>query len=231
MIEFLLIDLDNTILDFTRSEYEALGKTLRAFGLEPTAAVRARYSQINHDHWERLERKELTRQQVVVGRFETLLREFGQVADAQAMSSAYEDNLAYGQQHYLPGAEEALERLGRKYRLYLVTNGTAHVSRPKLQSSGAGKYFREVFISQEMGADKPSMEYFRACFGKIPGFDVSRAMIVGDSLTSDIQGGINAGMRTCWVNPGHKKGREDIPADYEIENLSQLEELLETIDN
>lgn len=229
MIEFLLLDLDNTILDFTRAEYDALGKTLRAFGLEPTDTVRARYSQINHDHWERLERQELTREQVVVGRFETLLRTFGMVADAQTMSRAYEDNLAYGEHHYLPGAEEALERLSKKYQLYMVTNGTAHVQRPKLQASGAGKHFRDIFISQDMGADKPSPAYFQRCFARIPGFDISRAMIVGDSLTSDIQGGRNAGIRTCWVNPGHKKGREDIPADYEIESLSQLEALLDTL--
>ena len=229
MIEFLLLDLDNTILDFTRAEYDALGKTLRAFGLEPTQTVRARYHQINVEHWERLERQELTREQVVVGRFEVLLREFGLQADAQAMSKAYEDNLAYGEHHYLPGAEEALLRLSQKHKLYLVTNGTAHVQRPKLKASGVGKYFRDVFISQDMGADKPSLEYFRACFARIPDFDRTCAMIVGDSLTSDIQGGNRAGIRTCWVNPAKKKGREDIPADYEIENLSQLEALLETL--
>ena len=229
MIEYLLLDLDNTILDFTRAEYDALGKTLRAFGLEPTDAVRQRYSQINHDHWERLERQELTRAQVVVGRFETLLRSFGLVADAAAMSKAYEDNLAYGEHHFLPGAEEAMEQLSQKYQLYMVTNGTAHVQRPKLAASGVGKYFKDIFISELMGADKPSKEYFTRCFARIPGFDISRAMIVGDSLSSDIQGGINVGMRTCWVNPDHKKG--NISADYEIENLGQLEALLDAIDN
>ena len=229
MIEYLLLDLDNTILDFTRAEYDALGKTLRSFGLEPTDAVRQRYSQINHDHWQRLERQELTRAQVVVGRFETLLREFGLVADAAAMSKAYEDNLAYGEHHFLPGAEAAMEQLSQKYQLYMVTNGTAHVQRPKLAASGVGKYFKDIFISELMGADKPSAEYFARCFARIPGFDISRAMIVGDSLSSDIQGGINVGMRTCWVNPDHKKG--NIQADYEIENLGQLEALLDAMDN
>ena len=229
MIEYLLLDLDNTILDFTRAEYDALGKTLRSFGLEPTDAVRQRYSQINHDHWQRLERQELTRAQVVVGRFETLLREFGLVADAAAMSKAYEDNLAYGEHHFLPGAEAAMEQLSQKYQLYMVTNGTAHVQRPKLAASGVGKYFKDIFISELMGADKPSAEYFARCFARIPGFDIGRAMIVGDSPSSDIQGGINVGMRTCWVNPDHKKG--NISADYEIENLSQLEALLDAIDN
>lgn len=229
MIEFLLIDLDNTILDFNWAEHDALGKTLRSFGLEPTDQVRRRYSQINVDHWQRLERKELTRQQVVVGRFETLLQEFGMVADAEAVAKTYEDNLAYGEHHYLPGAEEALERLSKKYKLYMVTNGTAHVQRPKLQASGVGKYFQDVFISELMGADKPSAEYFQRCFERIPGFDIDRAMIVGDSLSSDIKGGINVGMRTCWVNRDQKKGREDIPADYEVEYLHQLEAILEAL--
>lgn len=229
MIEFLFLDLDNTILDFDKAEHGALGKTLRSFGIEPTDTIRARYRQINWQHWERLERRELTRQQVVVGRFESLLREFDIDADPQAMSKTYEDNLAFGAHHYLPGAEEALGRLSQKYKLYMVTNGTAHVQRPKLAASGAGKYFRDIFISELMGADKPSPEYFHRCFDRIDGFDVSRAMIVGDSLSSDIQGGINMGMRTCWVNPEHKKGREDIPADYEIEYLSQLEAILETL--
>lgn len=231
MIEFLFLDLDNTILDFDMAEHSALGKTLRSFGLEPTDEVRRRYRRINWDHWERLERQELTRQQVVVGRFETLLKEFGMAADAQAVSRTYEDNLAFGEHHYIPGAQEALERLSKKYKLYMVTNGTAHVQRPKLAASGAGRYFQDIFISELMGADKPSAEYFRRCFERIDGFDVSRAMIVGDSLSSDIQGGINMGMRTCWVNREQKKGREDIPADYEIAYLSQLEALLEVIDN
>ena len=84
-----------------------------------------------------------------------------------------------------------------------------------------------VFVSQELGANKPSLEYFERCFARIPEFDKTKALIVGDSLTSDILGGQNAGIATCWVNPHHKEGREDIRVDYEIEALSQLEELLE----
>ena len=85
-----------------------------------------------------------------------------------------------------------------------------------------------VFVSQEIGHNKPSKGYFDACFARIPGFDRAKAMIVGDSLTSDIQGGINAGIKTVWVNPEHKPCG-DIRPDYEIESLSQLEELLENL--
>lgn len=230
MIEFLFLDMDDTILDFRRAEHIALGKTLRQFGLEPTEAVCSRYSIINRQHWERLETRELTREQVVVGRFATLFGEFGISVDAYQVAMAYEVNLSQGHD-FLPGAQEALEVLSAKYKLYLASNGTSRVQWPRLESAGLRKYFREIFISHDLGADKPSMEYFNASFARIPDFDPSRAMMVGDSLTSDIRGGNNAGMRTCWINPEHKKGREDIPADYEIENLSQLEALLEAIDN
>lgn len=228
MIEYLFLDMDDTILDFHKAERIALGKTLQQFGLEPTEEVRTRYSQINRWHWEQLELQKMTRQQVVTGRFGALFQEFGISVDAYTVAMAYEENLSQGH-YFLPGAQEALQSLSKKYKLYLASNGTSRVQWPRLESSGIGKYFQDIFISQDMGADKPSLAYFNSCFARIPGFDVSRAMMVGDSLTSDIRGGINTGMRTCWVNPGHKKGREDIPADYEIESLSQLEALLEQL--
>ena len=226
MIEFLFLDLDDTILDFQKAEHIALRKTLQEFGLEPTETVCSRYSQINRAHWEALERKELTREQVLVGRFDTLFREFNMAVDAQLCARCYERNLSEGH-YFLPGAREAVESLAKKYKLYLASNGTKKVQTSRLESAAIGHYFEDIFISQDMGADKPSMAYFEACFARIPGFDPQKAMIVGDSLSSDIQGGINAGMLTCWVNPGHKEGK--IQPDYEIESIAQLEELLEKL--
>ena len=224
--EFLLIDLDDTILDFHKAEYIALGKTLESFGLEPSEQVRARYSLINKAHWERLERKELTREQVLVGRFGVLFSEYGITVDPRECARRYEQNLSVGH-YFLPGAREALESLSRKYKLYMVSNGTARVQIGRLESADISHFFREIFISQQVGVYKPDKEFFTRCFAKIPDFDPQKAIIVGDSLTSDIQGGINAGIATCWVNPGHKP--QTIPADYEIESLAQLEELLESL--
>ena len=224
--EFLLIDLDDTILDFHKAEYIALGKTLESFGLAPSEQVRARYSEINKAHWERLERKELTRDQVLVGRFGVLFSEYGITVDPRECARRYEQNLSVGH-YFLPGAREALESLSRKYKLYMVSNGTARVQIGRLESADISHFFREIFISQQVGVNKPDKEFFTRCFAKIPDFDPKKAIIVGDSLTSDIQGGINAGIATCWVNPGHKP--QTIPADYEIESLAQLEELLETL--
>ena len=226
MFEFLFLDLDDTILDFQKAEHIALSKTLRSFGLEPTERVLKRYNLINKAHWEALERKELTREQVLVGRFQTLFEEMGITVEPVSVARAYEDNLSMGH-WFLPGAEEAVEALSKKYKLYLASNGTAKVQAGRLKSANISRFFEEVFVSQELGANKPSLEYFEKCFARIPGFEKSKAIIVGDSLTSDILGGQNAGIATCWVNPHHKAGREDIRVDYEIEALSQLEDLLE----
>lgn len=226
MLEFLFLDLDDTILDFHKAEHIAIRKTIASFGIDPTDEVCAMYSCINKAHWERLERKELTREQVLVGRFARLFEAVGCDGDAEKCARRYEDFLSVGH-YFLPGAEEALERLSKKYKLYLASNGTAKVQAGRLKSANISRYFEEIFVSQEIGANKPSLEYFTRCFARIPGFDPSRAMMVGDSLTSDVLGGINAGISTCWVNPNHLPRRHDIRPDYEIEALSQLEELLE----
>ena len=131
MIEFLFLDLDDTILDFHKAEHLAIAKTFRSFGLDPTQAVLDRYSQINKEHWQMLERKELTREQVLVQRFAALFAEQGLAADAKAVAAQYETNLSIGH-YFLPGAEKALARLSKKYKLYLASNGTASVQKGRM---------------------------------------------------------------------------------------------------
>lgn len=228
MIEFLFLDLDDTILDFHKAEHIALSKTLRAYGLEPTEAVLSRYSQINKSYWERLERKELTRPQILVGRFESLFDEYGITVAPAAVARSYEENLSVGH-YFLPGALEAVQSLSKKYKLYLTSNGTARVQAGRLKSADISKYFIKIFVSEEIGADKPDKRYFDRCAMQILGFDPQKTMIVGDSLTSDIQGGINAGLHTCWINADHKENTTAISPEYELEALSQLEAFLETL--
>ena len=225
MIEFLFLDLDDTILDFRKAEYIAIGKTIGDFGAEPTEEVRQLYHKINKWHWEQLELGNLTREEVLVNRFGVLFEKLGLEVDAVACARAYEKNLSIGH-WFLPGAEEAVDRLSKKYRLFLASNGTASVQKGRMTSANLYRFFETVFVSQEIGYNKPSREYFEACFATIPGFDREKAMIVGDSLSSDIKGGINAGIRTVWVNPDHKPCGEIRP-DHEIEYLHQLEALLE----
>ena len=228
MIEFLFLDLDDTILDFHKAERIALSKTIREFGLEPTEEVLCRYHTINKWHWEQLELGAMTREEVLVGRFSMLFRERGIEASAVEIARVYEKNLGIGH-YFLPGAEEAVDRLSKKYRLFLASNGTASVQKGRMTSANLYRFFEKVFVSQEIGHNKPSKAYFDACFAQIPDFDPAKAMIVGDSLSSDILGGINAGIKTCWVNPAHAEAKKGICPDFEIEALHQLEALLETV--
>ena len=225
MIEFLFLDLDDTILDFHKAERIAITKTIGDFGITVTEAVLSTYSAINKAHWEALERGELTREEVLTQRFAVLFRHFGVEVDCVACARAYEKNLSMGH-YFLPGAEEAVDILSKQYRLFLASNGTASVQKGRMTSANLYRYFEKVFVSQEIGYNKPAREYFDGCFAQIPGFDPKKAMIVGDSLTSDILGGIHAGIATCWVNPTGAPGRGDIVADHEIRALSELPALL-----
>ena len=228
MIDILFLDLDDTILDFHKAERLAVSKTFRAFGLEPTEAVLGRYHLINRQHWEKLERGEITRDQVLIGRFQVLFQEMGIPADPRAAARSYEHNLGIGH-YFLPGAKEALDALRGRYRLFLASNGTASVQHSRLTSAGLYPYFEQVFVSQELGANKPAKAFFDACAARIPGYDARKALMVGDSLSSDILGGIRAGMRTCWVNPQKKPATEALTPTWQIGSLSELPALLETI--
>jgi len=228
MIEFLFLDLDDTILDFHKAERIAIRKTLLDFGVEPTEEILARYHVINKWHWEQLELGKLTRKQVQEERFHVLFSKLGREVDGEKIAKTYMENLAIGH-YFLPGAEEAVIELHKKYRLFLASNGNASVQKGRMTSANLYRFFEQVFVSQEVGFDKPSKAYFDACFARIPGFDPGRAIMVGDSLTSDIRGGINAGLRTVWVNPDHKENHTDIRPDYEIGSITQLARLLETL--
>ena len=225
MIEFLFLDLDDTILDFHKAERIAISKTIRDFGVEPTEEILNLYHEINKWHWEQLELGRLTRAEVLENRFRVLFERLGKDVDSVLCARTYEKNLSTGH-WFLPGAEETVEYLSKKYRLFLASNGTASVQKGRMTSANLYRFFETVFVSQEIGHNKPSKAYFDACFAAIPGFDREKAMIVGDSLSSDIKGGINAGIKTVWVNPSHKDSGEIRP-DHEIEALHQLPALLE----
>ena len=228
MIEFLFLDLDDTILDFQKAEKIAISKTLAAFGAEVTDELLHRYHLINKAHWEKLEKGELTREQVLTGRFQVLFHELGIPVDSTACARAYEENLAIGH-YFLPGAEETVAYLSRHYRLFLASNGTASVQKGRMTSANLYRFFERVYVSQEIGYNKPSKAYFDACFAQISDFDPQKAIMVGDSLTSDILGGINAGIATCWVNPTGAPARPDIRPDHEIASITELPALLETL--
>ena len=227
MIRYGLLDLDDTILDFGRSEREALARTLRLVGVEPTDAIAARYSVINDEHWKRLETGELTRDEVKRGRFEQLFSELGVDYDAETARLYYEEQIAMIA-HFLPDAERLLETLYPCYELYIVSNGTSSVQHGRIAKLDLARYFKRIFLSEELGCVKPQREFFDRCFGEIDGFDPDQAVIVGDSLTSDIQGGINAGIKTCWVNLKGKRA-QNISPTVTVTDLMQIPAALKAL--
>lgn len=225
MFQTIFLDLDDTLLDFSAAERVAIRKTFLQVGIAPTEGVLRRYSALNQLQWECFERGEISRETVLVRRFALLFEELGVCLDPVACEDIYRGYLAIGH-FFIDGAEELLAYLSPKYDLYLASNGVAATQYSRLESAGIRHYFKEVFISETTGHHKPERAYFDYCFAHIPGFDAKRALIVGDSLTSDILGGKNAGIQTCWFNPNHKPCRSDLTPDYEIHALRDLFEIL-----
>jgi len=226
MIKTIFFDLDDTIFDFHKAEAVAVSKTLAEQGVDNSKQTVARYSEINASMWKRLEKGELSREEVLVKRFEQLFLELG-VEDCDAFDTRkkYEKNLSVGH-YFVDGAYELLEKLSKKYDLYLVSNGTYKVQEGRLNSSGIKKFFKGIFISEKLGFVKPQKEFFDEVFSKIQNFDKQSAIIVGDSLSSDIKGGNNAGIKTCWFNPKHLQNQTDAKVDYEIHSLTEIYKIL-----
>ena len=227
MIKFIFLDLDDTILDFHRSEAVALRKTLQSLNVDPTDEIIARYSKINLAHWKALERRELTREQVLTGRFRQLFQELGMNVSPNVAQSLYEKNLSESH-FFVDGAPRLLMTLSKKYPLYIASNGTTLVQTNRIASSGIGRYFKAVFLSEQLGADKPQIEFFERATGQIEGYNPDEAIILGDSITSDMQGGINAGMNTCWFNP-HHRDNHGITPEFEITDLGQFDAVLQKL--
>lgn len=226
MIDTLLFDLDNTLLDFDKAEANALTKALGDAGVTVTEGMRDRYNKINLAQWKLLEQGKVTREEVKIRRFKLLFQEFDIKVSPQKAARYYQTYL--GQGHYfIEGAEEVLQELSKKFRIYLVTNGTLSVQRGRLKSSGIEKYLEGVFVSEEIGYNKPSIEYFNKCFAQIPDFKKENTVIIGDSLSSDIQGGINAGIKTIWFHRPQDLTENPQPKpDYEIRSLKSLLKML-----
>ena len=228
MIKNVFIDLDDTLFDFHKAEALALSHMLSQFDITVTGEVSERYSVINKSQWELLEKKEKTREQVLLDRFTIFFSELGLSVDGKKAREIYEYELGSGH-FFIDGAEKLLDTLSEKYDLYLTSNGTEAVQVRRIASSGIEKYFKEMFISQAIGYDKPSREYFDACFARIGSFSKNETVIIGDSLTSDILGGINAGIKTCLYNPKGKENKTNIKPDFEVRSLYEIPALLERI--
>lgn len=226
MITTVLWDVDGTLLDFHYSQSYALSKCFETAGLAITEEILTRYGQINDGYWKRLELGEVTREQLLTGRFLTLFEEFSITGvDVEAFREEYQRELG-SVYCYIDDAFGFCSSLKGRVKQYVITNGVSFTQRNKLQLSGLSDLMEELFISEEIGAHKPSREFFDAVLDHVAEKDKSRILVVGDSLTSDIKGGVNAGLRTCWYRPEGTVNETPWKPDYEISDLHQLAKIL-----
>ena len=225
----ILWDVDGTLLDFKAAEKAAVQALFREFSLgECTDEMVRRYSQINEVFWQRLERNELTKPQILVGRFEQFFSETGIPASlAPAFNDRYQ--LALGDTIVFRDDSISIVRsLQGKVKQYAVTNGTVTAQNKKLTVSGLKDLLDGAFLSEGVGAEKPNIAFFDAVFDVIRPTDLSKILIIGDSLTSDIRGGNNAGIRTCWYNPDRLPARPGYDIDYIISDLREVPEIIQS---
>lgn len=220
----IYFDLDNTLLDFTATEKAAITQLLQLHNLPISDEIIKTYSKINQSWWERFEKGEIEKSQIFEGRFKTFLEFYGFKASSEKMSADYFGLLASGHD-VIDGAEAVLKYVKNNgYTVCITTNGISKTQYRRIAESGLKRYFDYVFVSEQAGHQKPEKEYFDYVMANSPEKDKSKIIVIGDSQSSDILGGINFGVDTCWLNP---KGQEavNIPT-YEIENILQIKNIL-----
>ena len=224
MLETVLLDLDDTILDFKADERYAITETLAHLGIPPSEENIATYVRINLCCWKMHERGEIELDALLYERFAMLFKELGVEGDKVVAKKFYEKQLAKGG-HLIEGAIELLEELRGQYRLYLVSNGEPMVQKSRMAAFDLEKYFDDIFISQHVGYAKPDGRFFDHVFEKT-GAKKESTIIIGDSITSDIAGGSMYGIKTCHINPHGVEVEGKYLPDYTITRLCQLPELL-----
>ena len=218
----LLFDADNTLMDFYAAEEAGIRNTCIAFGIDYTEETGRLYSAINDGFWKRFEKGEIKREEIKVGRFREFIKAIGADIVPEEMSARYIEELSKGKM-LLDGALDICRKLSKKYTMYIVTNGNSYVQKRRFSGSGLEPYFKDVFISEDMGAKKPDKAFFDKVFEKLFEKDTSKICIIGDSMSSDILGGINAGIDTCFFNrTGDAKTYEPT---YEVTSFEEMEEL------
>ena len=220
----LLLDADNTLLDFDKDEYQALVKALEHYSVPATKENTDLYSKINLGMWKQLERGEITKPELKRTRFKLFFDAIGFKCSAEPLevNEYYLGRLGEGG-NTLEGAVETVRALKEKgIDLYIVTNGVAQTQAKRLKKSGLSEYITEVFVSETIGYQKPCKEYFDYVLEKIPEKDKNKILLVGDSLTSDIRGAMNAELLSCWLNPSGEKMPEEYKSDYTIGKIAEL---------
>ena len=219
--EYLLFDADDTLFDFPRASSQAFETMCRTHNIPCTPEVYRLYHEINLELWAAFDRGELTKEFVTLERYVRFLKVLGLERDPAACNRDFLAALGKGV-YPLPHAEEVCRELkARGHRMYIITNAVASVQRSRLRGSVFAELFEAAFISEEAGAAKPNKAYFDYVRRQLPGMTDENALVIGDSLTTDMQGANNAGLPCCWVNPAGKR-QEGLRIDYEITGLREL---------
>lgn len=229
--EIIMFDADETLFDFKKSERAALKNAMLEFDIEYDENHHLKvYKDINTAIWKELEDGLITQKQLKVERFKRLSNQLNAGFDEVEFAKSYIKHLANASFLY-DDSIALVESLHRNYRLTIVTNGLKDVQDNRVRKSVIGKYFEDVVISEEVEVSKPDPKIFELALYNIKHTDKSKILIVGDSLTSDIQGGINFGTDTCWFNPNKIVNKTGIKPTYEISNLMALKDILEKQEN
>ena len=224
--KFLLFDLDHTLLDFDAAEDVALSHLLKEEGVEDIQTYKDYYVPMNKTLWKDLELKKITKQELVNTRFAKLFAHFGIEKDGAYLAERYQFFLSKQGQTF-PCVEDLLKKLIKQgYELYAATNGITYIQTGRLEQSGIKPYFKEIFISEQLHTQKPDAEFYEKIGARIPNFDKNHALMIGDSLTADIQGGNNAGIDTIWYNPHHLENKTLAKPTYEVDSYQALLEIL-----
>lgn len=225
--QYLLWDMDGTILDFDAAERAAIRTLFEKYGFGIcTDEMLERYAAINRRYWQALERGEMTKPEILVGRFAEFFRTEG-LDESKAADFNADYQLTLGETIvFRDDAKNILLSEKGRYTLVMITNGTKTAQDKKLARSGLGEVFDYIFISEVVGCEKPGKAFFDHVFEKVGITDLSRVLVIGDSLTSDIRGGMNAGVDTCWYNPAGKENTSEVMPTYVIRNLHEVEGLL-----
>ena len=226
---FLLFDLDHTLLDFDAAEDVALSHLLKEEGVEDIQAYKDYYVPMNKTLWKDLELKKITKQELVNTRFAKLFAHFGIEKDGAYLAERYQFFLSK-QGQIFPGVEDLLKKLKHQgYELYAATNGITYIQTGRLEQSGISPFFKEIFISEQLHTQKPDAAFYEKIGARISNFDKHHALMIGDSLTADIQGGNNAGIDTIWYNPHHLENKTQAQPTYEVDSYQALLELLDKL--
>ncbi len=221
----LLLDADGTLLDFKKTEARGIEETFRRYHLAFDRQLLEDYSAINRKCWEEFEQGMLDKETLLEERFRRLFSRYQIKADTSAIEKTYQYELGRGA-YLIEGAYETCEKLSKTCDLYIVTNGVAVTQYQRVHDSGLDKLIKGMFISEEIGFQKPQPEFFQYVASHIAGFDKHRALMVGDSLSADISGGIHAGLDTCWYNPADADMPLEMTATYVIRDIRKLADIV-----